>query len=372
MNERTKQFRVGVIVFATMLLTSMLILWNSDFSSLPFRGKYQVVLRVDQAPGVAPDTPVRRRGLPIGRVAAIEDTDDSVLITLNIDDGKIVKTNEIGRIQSSLVGDAIIEFVPARSPLGATPVAAGQTIDGMYAPNPVDLLATLQGDLRQSIVSLGQAGEEVAELADRLNTVLGAGDMQRITRLVESTEQAMAQFAEVARNVNDVVQDPEFKQQLKSGLAQIPSVMSDARAILEALESAVTSADQNLKNLQGLTGPLGDRGVAIVDALENSVRNLEELLAQVALLTRNLNGSEGTFGLLLRERESYDRLNATLAEAQGAIADVRFIVNNEKFLRRLEQILDNVWVLTDKLARDPARVLRGVANRETPLNPIGR
>ena len=38
----------------------------------------------------------------------------------------------------------------------------------------MDMLAALQGDLRQSIISLGQAGEEVAELADRLNTVLGA------------------------------------------------------------------------------------------------------------------------------------------------------------------------------------------------------
>jgi ABC-type transporter Mla subunit MlaD len=123
MNERTKQFRVGVVVLFTIMLTSMLILWNSDFSaSLPFRGRYQVKMLVDQAPGVAPDTPVRRRGLPIGRVDSIEDTDDGALITLNIDEGKIIKDNEQGRIQSSLVGDAIIEFVPVESPLGAQPI----------------------------------------------------------------------------------------------------------------------------------------------------------------------------------------------------------------------------------------------------------
>ncbi len=367
MNERTKQFRVGVIVFAALMLTSILILWNSDFSALPFRKHYQVKMLVDQAPGVAPDTPVRRRGLPIGRVASIEDMDDGALITLNIDDGKVIKTNEIGRIQSSLVGDAIIEFVPNTSPLNAVAVLPDAQIDGQYSPNPMDLLATLQGDLRQSIISLGQAGDEVAELADRINTVLGAGDMQRITRLVESTERAMSQFAQVADNFNDVIGDEEFKEQLKSGLVQLPSVMADARAILDALEGAVTSADQNLKNLQGLTGPLGDRGVAIVDALESSVRNLQELLSQVALLSKNLNESEGTLGLLIREREAYDRLNATLSQAQGTVTDLRGIINNEKFLRRLEQILDNVWVLTDKLARDPARVVRGAVNRETPI-----
>jgi phospholipid/cholesterol/gamma-HCH transport system substrate-binding protein len=367
MNERTKQFRVGLVVFVTLLIFSMLIMWNSDFSGLPFRGQYQVKMLVDQAPGVAENTPVRRHGLPIGRVASIEDADDKALITLNIDDGKVIKSNEIGRIQSSLVGDAVIEFVPNTSPVGATQIPPGAQIGGMYAPNPMDMLATLQGDLKQSIVSLGQAGEEVAELADRLNTVLGANDMQRVTRLVESTDAAMSQFAAVAKNFNDVIGDEEFKKQLKDGLVQLPSVMSDARAILDALEGAVASADQNLKNLQGLTGPLGDRGVAIVDSFEHSVRNLEELLAQVALLSRNLNDSNGTLGMLIRDRETYDRLNATLAQAQGTICDVRALVNNEKFLRRVDEILYNIYVLTDKLARDPARIIRGVANRETPI-----
>jgi ABC-type transporter Mla subunit MlaD len=162
MNERTKQFRVGVVVFAMIITTTILILWNSDFSALPFRSKYQVKLLVDQAPGVAANTPVRRRGLPIGRVDSVEDTDDGALITLNIDADKQIKSNESGRIQSSLVGDAIIEFVPTRSPVGAQPVPPDAVVRGIYAPNPMDLIATLQGDLRQTIVSLGNAGEEVA------------------------------------------------------------------------------------------------------------------------------------------------------------------------------------------------------------------
>jgi phospholipid/cholesterol/gamma-HCH transport system substrate-binding protein len=238
----------------------------------------------------------------------------------------------------------------------------------MYAPNPMDLLITLQGDLRQTIISLGQAGEEVAELADRLNTVLGANDMQRITRLVESTERAMSQFAQLANNLNDVLGDEQFKEQLKAGLVQLPSVMSDARAILEALEGAVASADQNLKNLQGLTGPLGDRGTAIVDNLEQSVRNLEELLAQVALFTKNINESQGTIGLLIRDRQTYDNLNATMAQVNAMIHDIRRVTAAPETRARIRQILDNIADLSDKLARDPARVLRGVANRETPIH----
>ena len=367
MNERTKQFRVGVVVFATIVISSILILWNSDFNSLPFRGKYQVKMLVDQAPGVAPDTPVRRRGLPIGRVDSVEDTDDGALITLNIDDGKQIKTNEIGRIQASLVGDAIIEFVPTSSPIGATPVQPGQQIDGMYAPNPMDLIATMQGDLKQTIISLGDAGQEVAELADRLNQVLGANDMERVTRLVESTDQAMAQIAAVTKNLNDIVGDEKLKANLRDGLTQLPSLVLATRQILDALQGAATSADENLKNLQGLTGPLGDRGTAIVNTLEKSVYNLESLLGQVALLTANLNNSEGTIGLLIRDRALYDRLAGTIGEANAAIAEARTLINDPEISRRIKMILYNAWVFSDKIARDPARLARGVVDRETPV-----
>jgi len=399
MNERTKQFRVGVVVFFTILVSSMLILWNSDFTELPFQGDYQVTMLVDQAPGVAPGTPVRRHGLLIGRVEKVEDTDEGALITLSIENDKVIRTNEIARIRSSLVGDAVIEIVKAESgnyssersgdaepshetsqtvgapvvlaqaapPRGPAVVPPGGRIEGIYVPSPLDALGEIQADLKQTIIALGDAGEEVAELADRINTVLGETDMQRITRLVESMDQAMLQFAAVTKNLNDIVGDEQFKTQLKEGFAQLPSLVADARAIMEALEGAVASADENLKNLQGLTGPLGNRGTVIVASFEQSVRNLEDLLGQVAQLTRSLNESEGTLGLLIRERQVYDQLNATLAQINAAVADARGIVGDPEVSRRIKQILYNAWVFSDKIARDPARLARGIIDRETPI-----
>jgi phospholipid/cholesterol/gamma-HCH transport system substrate-binding protein len=396
MNERTKQFRVGVVVFATIVISSLLVLWNSDFKSLPFQGDYQLTMLVDQAPGVAPGTPVRRHGLLIGRVESVEDTPEGALITLSINKGKEIHTNEIARIRSSLVGDAVIEIVKsgpgnfssrsvpvvdptthagelavrlvqAQAPNAPSVVPPGGRIQGIYVPSPLDSFGDIQADLKQTINSLGAAGEEVAELADRINTVLGENDMQRITRLVESMDRAMSEFATVTKNLNDIVGDEEFKTQLKEGLTQLPSLVADARAIMEALEGAVGSADENLKNLQGLTGPLGDRGTEIVATLEKSVRNLEELLGQVALLTRNLNNSEGTIGLLLRERDLYDRLNETISQASITVQGVQSILADREIRIRIRQILDNVNVFAQKIAADPARVVRGVVDRETPL-----
>ena len=127
MNERTIRFRVGVVIFATMMITAILIVINSDVSWSPFREQYQIQIMVDEAPGVAINTPVRRRGILIGRVAKVEDTDEGALLTANIDQGKVIKTSESARVQASLIGDAVIEIVRGATKKGAPAVAPGES-----------------------------------------------------------------------------------------------------------------------------------------------------------------------------------------------------------------------------------------------------
>ena len=170
-------------------------------------------------------------------------------------------------------------------------------------------------------------------------------------------------------NLNDIVGDAEFKQQLKDGLSQLPRPGLRRPRDHGGAQGAVGSADENLKNLQGLTGPLGDRGTAIVATLEQSVRNLEELLGQVALLTRNVNNSEGTIGLLIRDRAAVRPAQRDASRRRNGddLRRPRHRRRPAKFSRRIKQILDNVWVFTDKIARDPARLARGIVDRETPI-----
>ncbi|MAT68799.1 MAG: hypothetical protein CMJ58_04680 [Planctomycetaceae bacterium] len=381
MNERNQQFRVGVVAIATVVITAILIAWHSDFSSLPFAGNYQIQVKADQAPGVSPNTPVRRRGILIGRVETVEATDDGAVITLAINDGQEVKNNEAARIATSIIGDATIEFVPVRPPAGNAPVPPGGSVNGMYVPTPVDMLSDLQGDLKQTIQSLGSAGEEVAKLANQLNEVLNENDLQRMTNMVESLDAALVEFRTALGNVNDIVGDEQLKANLRDGLTQLPDVVEDARAIMEQLEKVAGSANQNLENLTGLTKPLGERGDNITASVEQSIRNLEELLGNAAELSANLNNSEGTLGLLIRDRKLYDtvnglggrvdataaRVDALINQANAAVLDVRKILAEAGVSWRLKQILSDIATFTDKIARDPARIARGVINRETPI-----
>lgn len=363
MEDRRKQFSVAVVVLATPIIVGLLVAFSSDLAWSPFANQYQIKLLVDQAPGVVPKTPVRRRGVLIGRVESVEDSDQGAVITLNINEGKSIKSNEGARIQTSLIGDAVIEFSPVAPAVDPQPVAPDSVVRGTYNPTPLDLLGNLQGDLKDTIMALGNAGDEVAKLARTMNDIAGDQDIERLSKLVDSTEVAMSRFGSVMADVEDVIGDEEFKRDLKEGLAALPSLVADTEQILKALEGALVSADENLKNLQGFTKPLGERGNLIVENLEGSVDSLSELLGEVALLAKTLNSSEGTIGKLTRDTELYDQILLTTHQVNKLLSNI------EMMSRRLRPILDDVRVFTDKIARDPSRIARGIVpkNRELPI-----
>ena len=95
--------------------------------------------------------------------------------------------------------------------------------------------------------------------------------------------------------------------------------------------------------------------------------NLQELLGQVAEFTRSINNSRGTVGLLINDRKIYDQVMTITSQVSSTVRDLQMLINDPLIYRRLEQILTNVRTFTDKIARDPARVVRGVVQPETRI-----
>ena len=74
MDERVIQFRVGVMVFATVIITAILLVLFEEvpgFVTDLFRRTYTVRLWFPEARGVDQDTLVRRNGLLVGRVKEV-------------------------------------------------------------------------------------------------------------------------------------------------------------------------------------------------------------------------------------------------------------------------------------------------------------
>jgi phospholipid/cholesterol/gamma-HCH transport system substrate-binding protein len=403
MNERQMQFRVGVVVFATMIIGGLLATLNEPFLSgwLPWGvSKYEVGIELPRAPGVAPNTPVRKNGILIGRVSDIQDQTEGVLLKAEIDGNRSLFAQHQPHVRTTVLGDATVEFqIDQPVPAGAQPVPDGFIFkNGQVDDNPLESLAKL-GDLREEFASASQAltvaGEEVAKLANRINTAFGDETEQgRVGRLMDTTENAMNQFAATMTAFNEIIGDvpldtqqpvdtrrfegqPPFDPQqpvdvpppvgvpptgeqppmegrelrlrLRQGLSELPDAIREFRQTLEL-------ADRNLRNLEGFTEPLGQKGEAISDAMIRAVEGIDRLIEDFNVLVQALNNREGTIGRLIHDPQAYENLNRLMCNANQVLGQFY------ELTKRLRPVVEDARVLMDKVAREPGRVVTGGLN----------
>jgi phospholipid/cholesterol/gamma-HCH transport system substrate-binding protein len=197
--------------------------------------------------------------------------------------------------------------------------------------------------------------------ARNLNTAIGNNDDQ-LPRLTQKAERALDQFSQAMNSINDVFGDEKMRAGLKQSLNDMPLFMQEARGTLQKADQAFEGfkevsdrASRNLDNLENFTKPLGERGPQLVDNLDGSLANINELLEQLVTFSERLNSREGSLGALMSDDQLYRRLDRTLANA-------------EDITSRIKPILDDIRIFSDKIARDPRQLgLKGALDRR----PVG-
>jgi phospholipid/cholesterol/gamma-HCH transport system substrate-binding protein len=379
MDERVLRFRVGVVVVVAVIVTVILVMLFGAWPTL-LQSQYEVHIKFPEAPGITVDTPVRKSGVLIGRVSNVELMDEGgVLVTAKVFGNYKLRRNETCRIGTgSLLGDAILEFVPSEQKelLKIFDLNKDQKLDasekqeseelildreyisyGVVSSTPLEVLADLQDDIGGAFHSLESAGDEVTKLVRTFNQTVN-GDEQRLQRIAAKLETALDNFDTTMRAVNRVVGDEELASRLKQSLRDFPAMVDEARQTMDVARTSLTSfqkasekAEANLDNLEQLTRPLGERGAQIVENVEASTENLNELLSQLVTFSESLNSGNGSLGKLVRDDEMFERID-------------RIVSNAEDLSRRLRPVVDDVRVFTDKIARDPSQLgVRGALDR---------
>ena len=354
MNDRTVQFRVGVMVLATAIIAGILIVLFGDLPSL-VQGNYPIRMRFLDARGVSTGTPVRKNGILVGRVTDVTlDERGGVMVMADIDSHVPLYRDEQPRISGSLLGDAEISLVPGRVVPPRTRLQPEDVLEGIVVRDPVEAFSTLEPKLSTALDSLVAASETVSKLATTIDRTL-LGDDARFEKLIGKTEKALDDFSLAMTGVNDVIGDESARRRMKESIGMLPDVLGDFRTAVKGIGATVDSADRNLRNLEGLTRPLGERGEQIVTRLDSTIGRLDEVLLQASGFVKSLNESEGTLGRLVRDPKLYEELSATVS-------------NVNRISRELRPIINDVRVFSDKIARHPESLgVRGALDRRPGL-----
>jgi phospholipid/cholesterol/gamma-HCH transport system substrate-binding protein len=346
------RFRIGVVALATILVTVILVLMIGGGPSL-MQGTYPLDVYFEEAPGVAKDTPVRKFGIRIGRVSNVGfagGDKTGAIVTVEINDGVDILDNETFRIDRGVLGDAVLEVITAAHPEENEP----GLLKGEVRPDPLEIVANLEGGLGRALNSLADTSDDIGELATRVNDLLGNNEEQ-VVRIVNKLEQTIDRLSSTVASTDELLSDPVLKENLKRSISDLPEVLTDAREAIGGLKTALAGVDRNLANLEGLTRPLGERGGQLVANLENTLAKLDNVMTDISAFSEGLNNSEGSLGMLMNNPDVYQQLN----EAATRVNDLT---------KQLGPILDDARVFTDGLARHG---LNGVLKKNSGTKRTG-
>jgi len=368
MNERVMQFRIGMFVIVAGLVLTMLIVW---FGESPALLRDQVYLRAHyaDAPGVLEGVAVRKSGIRVGEVAAIEfdhrpNQPDGVLVTMALEHKYPIREGSVPRLSRSLIGDVTIDMLPGTGQLnlqlGRSPADA-PVIEGEVAPDPSKALAAvtqafeMTGDTLKSIneaaIGLAKLSKNAEHIDDFLKTWTKTGQdvssaSQGIDQFLETNENdfrtTMANLQKVGEKLNNTL-TPETQDSLKSSIAKISS--ASAR-----LDAELADVGPLLKDLGAPVNhtPTTDFG--------QSVRRFNRVVADVELLSaalRNRKGglnTDGSLQKLLTQADLHDNFNTMALNASQALS-------------QLKVVLSSFRAFAERVSRDPSALSRGILAR---------
>ncbi|MBR1502597.1 MAG: MCE family protein [Prevotella sp.] len=242
-------------------------------------------VRFNDISGLSVSSPIYANGYRVGVVEDViydYDHQDKIVAVIGLNNEMRLPKGSSAEIASDLLGNIKLELV--------------------LGPNPSDFLQpgdTISGGLQQGIMGLA------------------AGMVPQIQAMLPKLDS-------ILMNVNLLLSDPALKNslhhidQITGNLTTTTNELNSmAVALNRQMPSLIKNADGMLANANDLTRNLNELDLAATMAkVNNTLQNVEQMTAK-------LNSNEGTLGLLMRDPQLYNNLNATMMHADSLMIDLK-------------------------------------------------
>lgn len=280
----TREVRVGIltVVSVFVLYFGLNFLKGVNVFS-PINTYYATYDNID---GLVPSSPVYVKGFKVGQVEEVKydfSKEQSFVVKITVSrDIKLPKTARIELFDDGLMGGKAIQLIYPTYKISDTFYASGDTLPSTVGSGLLDQIA---GDLMPKI-------ETIANQADSLlMSVRKMIDGEAVQNSLASIEHTTAELA---------VTSTALKRMVNKDL---PVIMSDVQVLTG--DFRVISA--NLRQIDF---------ASTFDKMDVTITSLNQI-------TRKINSSEGSIGLLLNDKELYQNLTNTANSTDLLLIDMK-------------------------------------------------
>lgn len=307
MASKSTKFTVGLFVAAGIVVALMAVIWLG-MSRYLREGHFYVTYFNESVQGLDQDSPVKYRGVSVGRVASIDVAPDSKLIevVLKIETGQSLEQDIMAQLKSvGITGSVFIELDRRRpDEPDESPALSFPSEYPVVASKPSEISELLRGvdDALNQIRSLDLEGisEKVKETLDHIGQTVSDARVGQLSAQLELSLKGLAavlkeeRWEKVGRSVEDVAQSAdEFLVRARKSLAGLESALTRVDRLTRDVSDPIKRTARNLEQASKGANQLFQKGGALAERTDQSVveirNNLLRVLKNLELATQNLN-----------------------------------------------------------------------------------
>ena len=304
---------VGLLILGGLGLFGGLILWLRGLN--PGNRSFSVTIDFSTIGGVQTGSPVRYRGVTVGRIDRISPDPNGVAVQVAIAPADLIipRDSEVTVNQSGLLGETVLDIVPRKS-----------LPDGAVAAKPLDRncnkeLILCEGSRING--ALGISTEELVRASIKFANVYSDPKFTgNINSLTKNSSDAAAQITILSKEVTGLVKSARQEVGTFSGTAKSISNAADQFGLTIAQVNSLVTANR----------------ATLVSTLDNLNQTSGQLRVTVTRLSPTLDRVQQ--GQLIQNLET---LSANAAQASTNLRDVSVKLNNSSNLTVLQQTLDS-------------------------------
>ncbi|MGD8284171.1 MAG: MlaD family protein [Desulfobacterales bacterium] len=321
-SPRTK-FAVGLFMASGMIFAVLITIWLG-MSRFLEKGQYYVTYFNESVQGLDIDSPVKYRGVFVGRVDNIGVAPDSKLIkvVLKIESGQTLDSGIVAQLKSvGITGSMFVELDQKKED------EADQS-PSLSFPSEYPIVASKPSEIGELISGINEVIDQVKSL-----------DLQKISKNIKLTLQ----------NINQKVTEANVKgisNSMESALARVEHILDDQRwdTILTSVEKATQSVNSLLRN--------ADR---TFNRAEDTILRVEGIVADKG---ETVKTAIDQFNQAMTNANIFLQKGSTLVD--GTDESVSHLMHSLVIVaHNLEKASENLNQIMDTLADQPSQLLFG-------------
>ncbi|WP_121356126.1 MlaD family protein [Flavisolibacter nicotianae] len=277
----SNEVKVGLLAIAAILI--LVIGFNFLKGKSVFSKPFVLYARFPDIGGLSKSNQVKINGLNVGTVAEFVPADkevNSIIVELHVDKAIAIPRNSIAIIDGSLLGSPYINIEKGPANLY---LKSGDTIS---TRTDMSLLSNLQAQVAPTLTRLNETFDSLKIVIGGLNSIFDPHTKSNLRDLVSNLTVSSAQLSKL----------------LDVQTGALAQSMGNVNAITGNLARNNDVINSSLRNVEVTTSRLANANIeGVVSALQSTIGELQSTITR-------FNTNSGTLGLLMNDRQLYDRL----------------------------------------------------------------